>query len=71
MIESEKQSIEIGLLAVVPQGSVNIEHDWQTVPIELPVTDRDQTALAIGNYVLDKLAEKGLIVIGKPKGEDK
>lgn len=67
MSEPERQSIEIGLLVVVPQGPVNIEHDWQTVLVELPVTDRDQVALAIGNYVLDKLQEKGMIEL--PKGE--
>lgn len=65
MSEPERQSIEIGLLVVVPKGEVNIEHDWQTVPVELPVTDRDKTALAIGNYVLDKLQEKGLIELPK------
>lgn len=60
---AEKQSIEIGLLVIVPQGPVNIEHDWQTIPVELPITDRDKTALAIGEYVLGKLSEKGLLPV--------
>lgn len=61
----DKRTIEIGLLVVVPQGAVNIAEDWQTVPVELPIADREQAALAIGNYVLGKLEAKGLL----PRGD--
>ncbi len=65
--ETTKRSIEIGLLVVVPQGNVNIKEDWQTISVELPVTDREQTALVIGNYVLDRLQAKGLLPVEEEK----